>query len=315
MHPEASQDKCTKVAAAHTLQRSRVLRVVGSDENHIGTFYPFTPIDEGDIKVHSRGWKKASVFNAFCSYHDDSTFGALEKSPFIGSKEQIFLIAYRAVCWEVFQKERAIRMKETLSELIDRGADRTAQQYVQRALHIQDAGMRKGLRDAARLKDRMDTCLLSGDLSLFEAVRIQITGKPTVVATGAITPNRTVQGNALQTLHDPTVKIAWLPFGIDVHEPECSVVFMHEADADPPRQYLEPLLGSSSMWLEAFLPQFFFAHCENAYFSLNWWETLPDADQRFVRKLAANGNPYYEPPKYDTSTRLIDWSLKCIERL
>lgn len=259
------------------------------------------------MKVHRTGWRKASTFDAFCARHDGETFAPLETQAFTGTKEQIFLIAYRAVCWELYQKQRALLAHPTVSELTDRGAPLEMHQLIQRSLSVQNAGFKKGYEDALRCKTAMDLSYVNQDFSTYEALRIIMRGPLQLAATGAITPNRTLSGSNIQTLHDVTATTQWLPFGVDVELDGFSIVFMWEKSAEAPRSYVEEIASLKAVELQCMLPQFFFAHCENTYFSESWWKDLPKTDQSFVKRLAANSNPYYYPPEYDLSRRLTHW--------
>ena len=51
-----------------------------------------------------------------------------------------------------------------------------------------------------------------------------------------------------------------------------SIVFMWEKGTEAPRSYVEEIAQLKGDELESMLPQFFFAHCENTYFSESWRE-------------------------------------------
>ncbi|MCK4826371.1 SEC-C domain-containing protein, partial [bacterium] len=240
LHPEAAPNLCGKISSAHTLQRSRVLKAIKSADHHILTFYPMR--FEGEkLKVHRRGWRKAATFDAFCNKHDSTTFAPLESKPFSGSKEQIFLIGYRAVCWELYQKMRALLAYPTIREYIDRGAPLDIQQLIQKSLAVQNAGFRKGYEEVKKVKTAMDEAYLRRDYRAYDTFHVKIKGTLDIAATGAITPNRTLSGVQLQTLHDTSAEIEWLPFGVDVEAGGASILFLWEADAEAPRKYVEEL--------------------------------------------------------------------------
>lgn len=66
------------------------------------------------------GLKQASTFTGFCGRHDDVTFAPLEKRPFEGTDEQIFLLAYRVLCLELFLKRADMESTPAKREF-DRG--------------------------------------------------------------------------------------------------------------------------------------------------------------------------------------------------
>lgn len=309
LHASASKATCGKVISAHTLQRSRVLEEIASTDKHVLSFYPFEPEANGRLRVHRRGWHEASTFETFCAKHDSITFAPLEKVPFAGTKEQIFLIAYRAICWELYQKTRAIRSGPTLRDLIDRGAPEQMQHTVQEMIAIQDAGFRKGLADLNAVKHQMDQALLSEDYSPFRAHEFILEGPVAIAATGAITPNRTLGGLPLQTLHDVNAHTQWLSFGVDVRGGGASIVFLWLDQHLAPLSYLEELITLGPVKLSEFLAQFFFAHCENTYFAEDWWYGISEADRLFMMDLMANTNPYYFPPQFDLGRSTAPWRL------
>lgn len=315
LHPDASKEECGKVVSAHTLQRSRVLQAIADDDNHVLTFYPLERESSGRLKVHRRGWRQASTFDAFCDRHDGATFSPLESVPFSGTREQIFLIAYRAVCWELYQKTRALKSGPILRNLIDRGLPERVQRWMQEILGIQDAGFRKGLADLKSIKLKMDKALLAHEYGAFSAHEFVLEGPLAIAATGAVTPNLTPSRVPIQTLHDRQTQSQWLAFGVDVVDRGASIVFLwFEGDAAP-LTYIDEVAGLEDKQLTEFLAQFFFAHCENTYFAAAWWDALSGDDQSFLDSLMQNANPYYFPPEYELNRSLAPWRLVSQSRL
>lgn len=307
-HPDASPTACGKISFAHTLQRARVLKSIENLTHHVLTFYPLQFLGT-QPKLNRQGWRQASTFEAFCNKHDDSMFAPLEKEPFTGSKEQIFLIGYRAICWELYQKIRMLQAVPTMRALLDQGASLDLQKHIQTLLGTADVGLKIGTNELMRCKAAMEEAYLRKVYDGFDAIRIKISGVLDVAATGAITPVSTLSGAKLQTLHDTSSPLERLTFGVDVESDGASVVFLWERQSVAARRYLEELLRLSDEELAAFLPQFFFGYCENTYFSESWWRNCSSSNQSFVKRLVANVQPYYFPPKFDLSRRLTSWTI------
>jgi hypothetical protein len=261
------------------------------------------------LMLHRRGWHEASTFSAFCDRHDTATFAPLEVNPFSGSKQQIFLIAYRAVCWELYQKTRALKGKSVRRDVLDQGVPEDMQREIQKMLKVQDAGFEKGLSELIRVKGSMDESLLAEDYSLYSTYEIHLEGPVAVAATGAITPNLTLGGKSLQTLHDPNAQTQWLAFGIDIGTSGPIAVFFWRTNEHAPEQYMEEVKALGDRELAEFLIQFFFAHCENTYFASSWWEALDGPQQEFMAELMANLNPYYFPPNYQLDRAVAPWRV------
>jgi len=310
LHPHASTENCNKIISSHTLQRSRVLKEIVDESNHVFTFYPLELDDMGDIKLHEVGWQNASTSQLFCEHHDSTTFAPLEQTSFSASKEQIFLIAYRALCWELYRKSAAIRSGPTLRDLIDRGSSLEAQKFTQDFLKIQQSGFKKGIESLNQIKQEFDYYLLNkGSYSPFKAVEILMSGSMSIAATGAINPNLSLDGKTLQVLHSDDSDLQWLAFGVDISHRGVSVLFLWYEKDKAPNEYIDSILRLDNKDLSNFIAQFFFAHCENTYFSKAWWCSLDSSKQSFIKTLAANTNPYYYLPQYDFQLQLTPWKI------
>jgi hypothetical protein len=309
LHPMASKEACGKVVAAHTLPRSRVLRSICSADNHVFTFYPFEEIASGELKLHRRGWREASVFNGFCEKHDGVTFKDLETRPFVGDAKQVFLIAYRGMCWELYRKQAAIRGAPELKELIPADADSMQRMFSQGMHFTMTEGYKKGFEDAKCAKAPMDLTLQSGNYSSFRMYKMDVTPALPVFAIGAITPNLTLTGVLIQNMSAIT-PLQWLSFGMDVYSADkSSIVFMWEGSHDAPTRYMEEIDSLSPDDAASFISQFVFAHCENAYFSEEWWRSLSGAKKQDVLRLARITNPYSRVPSYNLRRALTKSKL------
>ena len=304
LHPHASKATCGRVVSAHTLQRSRVLSAISDSQNHVLTFHPPRIGEDGKLQLQRRGWREASTFTGFCDTHDTEIFAALETVVFSGSSEQCFLIAYRAICWEYFQKSRATKANPIIKNLLDYGAPLDTQHQLQYMLNVQQMGFEKGHKDLHTVKAQMDQRLLSKNYADYTICEFILEAPMIVAATGAITPNRTIAGKTLQTLHDPTAETQWLSFGVDVSARGVRVIFVWLRTDPAPNGYMREVMALTDTELPTFLVQFFFAHCENTYFSEAWWNVLTDENRSYLTELMRNSNPYYHPPNYDMSRSL-----------
>ena len=215
LHPQASEETCGRVISSHTLQRARVLKAI-SEDNHVHSFYPPKFRDDGDPTLHRRGLREASTFNAFCDRHDGKAFEALEKEEFSRSKEQIFLIAYRAICWELYQKIQEIQVTPVMRENLERGVALPEQQAIHHDLRGRMVGLMRGAQDFARMKEKMDRSFQTRDYKEYSTLEIVVRGGLSIAATGAISPNYSISGNKLQSLEDMTADVQPLAFGTDV---------------------------------------------------------------------------------------------------
>jgi len=309
-HPGASEGTCGPIISAHTLQMSRVLCALVNRGNHVQYFSPLDNNPDGTLSLQRRGWREASTFYGFCNRHDSTTFAPLEALDFAATPEQMFLLGYRAICWEMHRKMTALKALPEKVELMGRGRSDSERDQIRSMAEIQARGAAAGLDDMNRLKAEMDDVLLSREFSRMEYCQINLEGDLCVAATGAISPNRTVSGHSLQTLHDPECDVRLLSFGMTLNAQRQPVVgFCWQKTGVAPRRFVEDLLSRPDEMLSQILPQLFFLHCQNTYFSETWWNSLNGTNPALVRRLAGCRNPYYSDPMYSPDSKLVPWRV------
>ncbi|MBW2307029.1 MAG: SEC-C domain-containing protein [Deltaproteobacteria bacterium] len=314
LHPLAGMGICDKIVSAHTVQRSGVLQRIIDSTNHVRTFYPIRKDNSGRPILRCVGWRKASTFTGFCAKHDSEIFTALEKKLFTGTDEQCFLVGYRALCHEVYQKSGSLRAGQVIRQSIDRGLPEKFQRQIQGIETSKDAGTRKGLADFQRLKGIMDRHLLEKDYSGWSRAVITFRGDLCVASTGAVSPNRDLEGHKLQGLHDTHTHQESLLYGV-VPVPEGGAVVMTWLSRETaPRLFVNSLLKEGNRRLPSLLVQFMFAYVENTYFSGAWWESLNIADRQHIELLAGLSNAYYTYFDYSLS-QIVPWEVMEVARI
>ncbi|BBB49062.1 hypothetical protein [Pelolinea submarina] len=292
MHPSASPSICDKIISAHTIQRSGLLERIISLDNHVLTFYKSEGLEP--IRV---GWRRASTIKGFCGIHDKSTFNPIEDHPFTGTPEQFFLIGYRALCHEIYQKRGALRASPEIIKQAKTDSGLTEEEREKRLhlIEVQDLGYQKGLEHFLQLKTKMDKQLLTKDYSGWNNWTVEFEGDISVVSTGAISPNVDLDGNVLQELHDSNSEQQSFLFGMIPTDKGGIIVFIWPKEWKVPEQFLRSLSQNSSEHLLEFIVQVFFAYIENTYFSESWWNSLILLVQNHLRNLAIIPNAYYTP--------------------
>ena len=104
-HPLASpSSRRGNIVRAHTVQLEGGLSEIARNRHVYGM-----QVENGRLVYKLVGVRRASTFSGFCAYHDAELFRPLETQPFVVSKEQLFLLAYRALSKEVYAKRYAVR--------------------------------------------------------------------------------------------------------------------------------------------------------------------------------------------------------------
>ena len=128
---------------------------------------------------------------------------------------------------------------------------------------------------------------------------IEFAGDLCVSSTGSINPNRVLNGNELQALHDDAPLEALL-FGIAATSEGRAAVFTWPENQIAPRTFVTSLLNYEK-YLPGILVQFMFAFIENTFFSERWWNSLSDTERRHLSGLARIANAYYDPFEFISS--------------
>jgi hypothetical protein len=102
--------------------------------------------------------RAASTFTGFCNRHDTELFRPLESRGFTATTEQCLLLAYRAVCRELYAKQGTLALEETLREA-DRGKPVEAQREVQEQISGVIAGSTLAVKDLQTMKTSMEACI------------------------------------------------------------------------------------------------------------------------------------------------------------
>jgi hypothetical protein len=313
LHPEAAAGLCNKIIDAHTVQRANTLQALLDSENHLLSFHPFEPDSRGHLKLQRLGWRKASTFTGFCGYHDSKIFEPVERGPFVFTPETAFLLTYRALCHEYFQKQGSERARLGHLALIDRGEPLERQREIQHRFAIGLAGVQKATRDLAEIKHAADKDLIEKNYANWQFVCLAFSGPLCFATSGAPTPNADLLRNPLQALHDPNSTLQHLYVSVVASQGSPRVILGWRKGHDAPKRLVDSLLAVPSHLLPAYFVQYVFVHLENVYFSVEWWSSLTTPDQERIRQLARNANAYYFPPEYAASPS-VPWALISIDR-
>jgi len=312
LHPSARAGRCGKVINAHTVQRSRILEQIKDEKNQVLTFYGCEMGGTDCVDPRPVGWQDASTFPGFCTIHD-TVFSPVEREPFRATPEQVFLLGYRAICHELYQKRAALRSYPAVKPLIDRGRSISVQMEIQAQLAWYEDGFASGATWASASKQRMDQELLTGDYNDFASCVAYLSGPLTVTSSGVLTPTHDLRGGHIQDLSDTDVDLQQLMFSVARTESGPAAVFSWRRNHAAIGRFVESLLDYGVSTTPSVIVQMIFAYLENTFFSRLWWNELADSDKNIIAKHAMNLYPYDETVTYYRST-LIPWTLVAADR-
>src|SRR5690606_29349823 len=127
-------------------------------------------------------------------HHDKRLFEPLEDRPFVGSKEQCFLIAYRSIAKEIHAKLNSAKQGDLrMAHAVNSAAKRAA-------VAAFNNGVALATRDLKRHKSRYDKVLINKDWSKVHGLLIEFNGIFPIQCTGGLFPDEDIFGLQVQHL-------------------------------------------------------------------------------------------------------------------
>ncbi|MDZ4658473.1 MAG: hypothetical protein SH868_12920 [Bythopirellula sp.] len=279
LHPDSGSGKCSsKIAKAHTVQRGSSLQKI-ADKGHVyGFAVDAVNLNKspGRIPVKRIGINDASTFNGFCANHDNTTFSPVEQKPFTATHEQCFLLGYRAMCREFYQKKTVIDAMPFISQL-DKGRSLPDQVDFQSSLQSMFVGQTVGLRDLKQRKDAFDKLLVNGNHQDANFYVIETTVTPDVMATFGVTLEFDFEGNRLQNLSDLDKTLESIYITILATESGGAIVLSWLNDTNVAcEKFVGSLHRIEDSAVGDAIIRLAFEYSENTFFNPIWWDGLPE---------------------------------------
>lgn len=316
--PDALKSQCKgNIVRAHSVSKSMNLKKIERD----GHVYAFIPSFENLTRNHGvlhpelYGINKASTFTGFCAYHDKQLFSPLEDQEFVGSKEQCFLLAYRAQARENFTKKSSANLMDFMKQA-DRGKSPFEQFDIQSMAFHHGLGTEAGVRDGTIYKNKFDTILTSKNFCDINAFILNFKRTPSVFCSAGIFPECDFLGNPLQDLFDLETTPDMLTFSTIATKSGGAAVFAWLSDSDSKgncEKFINSLKAITPGGITSSLIRFFFEFCENVFMEPTWWESLGKHKQDSLVSRLASAASLLEERKADClctdSLMFDDWGL------
>ncbi|WFB37851.1 SEC-C domain-containing protein [Kiritimatiellota bacterium B12222] len=239
------------------------------------------------------GVNKASIFTGFCKFHDSNIFKEIEDSPFIGSDEQCFLLAYRAACREYFTKYCAVQVIPEMRKQ-DSGRDIVFQIQYQSLLDKHEEMSKLGLKNISSEKNLMDKALDLKDYSDVEYYYLTFKGTAPILSSGGVFITHDFHGNELQNLADINISPNALYYSVVPLGERFSACFVwHKNSRESCLKFIDSLHTQPEYKIGPCVISFLIEFCENNYFNPLWWAALSPNEHSTINKQFSRGiNPH-----------------------
>jgi hypothetical protein len=303
LHPNASPETCSKkVISSHTVQRNGGLSEIAENQHVLSIKKAFSNIERngGELVPELVGLRSASTFPGFCNAHDTEMFRPVEEPGAQLSKENVFLLSYRAIGYEYVMKQYNRANHAVERDNMDRGHEFSKQVMVQNFLDIRLEGVKRALGDIDRWKARYVNAYNANDYSNFHVYGVTFDSVFPFVASGAFMPEYDLTGIPLQKLAT-SANLDELAINVTVLGGVTVASFGWWGDVD----------GPSSRFVHSFatlpdeekakkLAVFVFEHLENVYVKPSWWESRPQEEKNALLDLFKGGLFIRSPSAFTT---------------
>lgn len=278
------------VIKAHTVSRGPNLAKIAKDGHVLqyGASIPDLNRTRGKLAVKRVGIKDASVFHGFCRKHDRDLFSCIENEVFTGRADQCLAVAYRTLSRELYGKDAAAHLRETL-----RGADKGLMPFeqflLQTMLNDIDTGNEAARRELKVTHDALTKALANGSLDTLNSVVLEFSTPLPFMFAGAWSPFTDLYGGELQKgyVDELLQQILVSSFATGTGGMIC--VSWQNTVSPPGRTIAVQLMELPCHQQASACLQFVMKHVENVFFNPDWFESLDSVQKAQFDGLAADG--------------------------
>lgn len=274
-------DHAGGTVAAHTMSLQAVLRKISKD-GHVyapqlmGRF----SADEHPIQIQRLGLRDVSVFNGFCAKHDASLFSCLENQAFFFSREQLFMLAFRAASRECYLKRKQCESLPDLASIRDIHGIDTSLSYSEEVLIHQAASLR-GAEEAEAFKAKLDKYLLQRSWGRLVTHAVLFESRPSVAACFVFQPFHDMNGVQLQDYENLEVEMSQLAVSVLPLDQGGAAIFSWLDTAnEAPRRFYESVIDSEN--LTSAVIHAVLDNSENFALAPDWYEPLQESVKAYL---------------------------------
>jgi hypothetical protein len=306
--PNQLKHECSKrIVRAHTVSKSSGLRAISHDGHVYKTLVTPDVLfqNKGRPEPQRVGINRASTFTGFCSIHDQALFSPFENHPFEASQEQVFLLAYRALCYEWYTKSALVNSIPVFKEL-DKGMPLQRQADIQNLTYAYGLGAQAGLEQTSRYKEKFDEMLLSKRFCDIQFYCLELDQVPEIVGGGGFNPEFDLNQVQLQDLGDLDIRPDILFFSSFESENRGYICFIwHQGMGPTCRLFIESFMALPNDQKPNAALQTLLSNSENMFLKPEWWECKSRSERDAVIQRVRQGSPFAERiPLFDDKINL-----------
>ncbi|HPL71788.1 MAG TPA: SEC-C metal-binding domain-containing protein [Rectinema sp.] len=317
LHPDKSKGLCKgDIIKAHTISKFMLKKTTPNAQ-------VYTPPQFGDllsqlqkrdgITLIKRGISQISTFTGFCAHHDKELFSPIEDVDFEIDEESIFLLTYRSVCHELFNKVAQSNSAEYNLLHGTKDVDQQVKPRMQQLLEYHRDASKAGASDLDVTKSKLDIMLVNKDYQKLRYKVFEINKSPEIVASFCSIPYCDYHGNNIIGERFLDVRTA-LPMVVTQVLPYRTygvIIFSWIQSDELVDKFIRSLSELDLQSVPSAVVRYVFSHSETFAVNPNWWESQKPDTISYLLRLYKNYLPGHE---LDNSClvgdrEIVDWSV------
>ncbi len=279
LHPDSMKGTCEgDIVRAHTIQRNGGLSKIADPSNHVYQFslHPFKPQPE------LIGIKEASTFTGFCNIHDTKTFERIETQPFSAEKDQIFHLAYRALCRRLFMYRNDVDVTESMKNWVE-GLTPIEQSFAVAYSSVGDLET----KIYERQKEKYDKILSSKDYSLLKYYVVFIDTIPEFLCSGSLILETDFSGKRYYQPGSKEIDLKLITFSIIPIDDGGAIAYASIDEGKDIQSFFKSIINLDKHLLSNAITRYTFEyHEDNTFISPIWWNKLDNLTKNAISKRA-----------------------------
>lgn len=261
------------IVSAHTLSVEAMLRKI-SVNSHVYSPTQAKKFSKDQLPIEFRlmGLRDVSVFNGFCQKHDRELFSCIENNQFRFSRQQNFMLAYRAVARECYLKRKQFDVFPTAEQIAELQGIEEEVRLSDEAILFQ-ASTLKGAEDVEFLKASFDKHLSNQAWDRLITHAIIFSETPSILGTAAFQPFFDLSQVQLQDYTNLDATMSQICVSVIPLEVGGAAIFSWlDSSNSAPRRYFESVINTKD--LTATTIGVLLDNTENIAINPVWYESL-----------------------------------------
>lgn len=272
---------------AHSISKKLFLDKI-SHKNHVYSI-------EFDFKINKAiakniGINQASTFFGFCDFHDNILFECFEKNDFNYSLEQLFMLAYRSLCLEIFKKKSVEKKYFAMKYFIDNGENIEIQFFKQLELNKVITKNKNSINTLETIKTLLNNYIIEKEFKYLNHCIINLSEIQPLLASTLISPEFDFNSNKVQDLESTNEIKNLFMNSLIIDNKGFILISWIKNDNNYLKKILDSILLSSSIGKS--LTTLFLAYSENIFLNPSYYSSLNENDKLEFNKIINYHNDF-----------------------